>query len=200
MVSAFEHCDYVAAVLCGIREAEQAPRSVCAMGHKWLWNESLGGLPPEEFLVAVDPLLGGVRAKLAGRYLTSDAIAGTLSAEWAEKLGLKEGIPIPVGAFDAHWDAVGAGVALGDVVNVIGTSTCIIGLSDRTTLVPGVCGVVPGSVDPKLTGIEAGLSAVGDIFEAIARRASSSAGMLAKEIADAPRGPDRFAAPDLGQR
>jgi L-ribulokinase len=183
LVSAFEHCDYVATVLCGIHDVEQAPRSVCAMGHKWMWNESLGGLPPEEFLVAVDPLLKGVRAKLGGRYLKSDAIAGTLSAEWAGKLGLKAGVPIPVGAFDAHWDAVGAGVALGDVVNVIGTSTCIIGLSDRTTLVPGVCGVVPGSVDPKRTGIEAGLSAVGDIFEAIAKRASSSAGMLAKEIA-----------------
>jgi L-ribulokinase len=182
LVAAFEHCDYVATVLCGIRDVSQAPRSVCAMGHKWMWNESLGGLPPEEFLVAVDPLLQGVRAKLGGRYLKSDAIAGTLSPEWAEKLSLKPGIPIPVGAFDAHWDAVGAGVALGDVVNVIGTSTCIIGLSDRTTLVPGVCGVVPGSVDPKLTGIEAGLSAVGDIFEAIAKRASSSAGILAKEI------------------
>ncbi|MGC2656848.1 MAG: ribulokinase, partial [Bryobacteraceae bacterium] len=183
LVSAFEHCDYVAAVLCGITDVEQSPRSVCAMGHKWMWNESLGGLPPEEFLVAVDPLLKGVRAKLGGRYLKSDAIAGRLSGEWAEKLGLKAGIPIPVGAFDAHWDAVGAGVALGDVVNVIGTSTCIIGLSARTTLVPGVCGVVPGSVDPQLTGIEAGLSAVGDIFEAIAKRASSSAGMLSKEIA-----------------
>ena len=182
LVSAFEHCDYVATVLCGISDVEQAPRSVCAMGHKWMWNESLGGLPPEEFLVAVDPLLAGVRAKLGGRYLKSDAIAGTLSAEWAERLGLKVGIPIPVGAFDAHWDAVGAGVALGDVVNVIGTSTCIVGLSDHTTLVPGVCGIVPGSVDPKLTGIEAGLTAVGDIFEAIAKRASSSARMLAKEI------------------
>ncbi len=182
MVSAFEHCDYVATVLCGIRDVSQAPRSVCAMGHKWMWNESLGGLPSEEFLTSVDPLLEGVRAKLGGRYLTSESLAGTLSAEWAEKLGLKPGIPIPVGAFDAHWDAVGAGVRLGDVVNVIGTSTCIIGLSDRTTLVPGVCGVVPGSVDPHLTGIEAGLSAVGDIFEAIARRAGSTAAKLSAGI------------------
>ena len=102
-------------------------RSVCAMGHKWLWNESLGGLPPEDFLVSVDPLLEGVRGKLQGRYATSDQIAGHLSPYWAEQLGLKPGIPIPVGAFDAHWDAVGAGVHLGDVVNVIGTSTCIIG-------------------------------------------------------------------------
>ena len=183
LVSAFEHCDYVATVLCGIRDVEQAPRSICAMGHKWMYNESLGGLPSEEFLASVDPLLRGVRAKLAGRYLTSDSLAGTLCGEWAEKLGLTPGIPIPVGAFDAHWDAIGAGVRLGDVVNVIGTSTCIIGLSDRTTLVPGVCGVVPGSVDPQLTGIEAGLSAVGDIFEAIARRAGSSAAALSESLA-----------------
>ena len=182
LVSAFEHCDYVATVLCGIRDLSQAPRSVCAMGHKWMWNESLGGLPPEEFLTAVDPLLHGVREKLAGRYLTSHEIAGTLTESWAGKLGLKPGIPIPVGAFDAHWDAIGAGVRLGDLVNVIGTSTCIIGLSDRTTLVPGVCGVVPGSVDPGLTGIEAGLSAVGDLFEAIARRAGSTAAKLSSEV------------------
>lgn len=176
--SAFEHCDYVAAVLCGITDVAKAPRSICAMGHKWMWNESLGGLPPEEFLVSVDPLLAGVREKLGGRYLASDALAGTLSAEWAEKLGLREGTLIPVGAFDAHWDAIGAGVQLGDVVNVIGTSTCMIGLTDKSTLVPGVCGVVSGSVDPKLTGIEAGMSAVGDLFEAIARRAGSSAAEL----------------------
>jgi L-ribulokinase len=170
-VTALEHCDMVAAVLCGITDPALAPRSVCAMGHKWMWNAKFGGLPPEEFLAAVDPLLAGVRAKLNGRYLTSDKIAGTLSAEWAAKLGLREGIPIPVGAFDAHWDAIGAGARTGDVVNVVGTSTCIIAISDATQLVPGVCGVVPGSVDPKKTGVEAGLSATGDIFEAIASRA-----------------------------
>ncbi len=146
LVSAFEHCDYVATVLCGIRELDQAPRSICAMGHKWMWNASLGGLPPEEFLVAVDPLLTGVRGKLRGRYLTSECLAGKLNEEWAGKLGLSPGVLIPVGAFDAHWDAVGAGIKLGDVVNVVGTSTCIVGLSETTMLVPGVCGVVPGSV------------------------------------------------------
>jgi L-ribulokinase len=182
-VSAFEHCDYVATTLCGIRDLSQVPRSICAMGHKWMWNRALGGLPPEDFLVSVDPLLKGVRAKLDGRYLCSDSLAGTLSAEWAEKLGLRPGVLIPVGAFDAHWDAIGAGVKLGDVVNVVGTSTCIIALSSVTMLVPGVCGVVPGSVDPKLTGIEAGLSAVGDIFEAIARRAGSTVAALSSDLA-----------------
>jgi L-ribulokinase len=180
--SAFEHCDFIAAKLCGITQVSEAPRSICAMGHKWLWNASLGGLPPEEFLISVDPLLAGVRAKLNGRYATSDEIAGRLSAESAAKLGLKPGVVIPVGAFDAHWDAIAAGVKLGDMVNVIGTSTCIIGLSDKSTLVPGLCGVVPGSVDPKLTGIEAGLSAVGDIFDAIARRAGLDIAELSKQI------------------
>ena len=177
-VTAFEHCDMAAAVLCGITNPAEAPRSVCAMGHKWMWNEALGGLPPEDFLVAVDPLLRGVRAKLGGRYATSDHLAGRLAPDWAAKLGLRAGIPIPVGAFDAHWDAVGAGARTGDVVNVVGTSTCIIAMSDETRLIPGVCGVVPGSVHPKKTGVEAGLSATGDIFEAIARRAGSTVAEL----------------------
>jgi L-ribulokinase len=174
-VTALEHCDMVAATLCGVTDPDQIPRSVCAMGHKWMWNPKWGGLPPEEFLVSVDPLLAGVRAKMAaGRYETSDKIAGKLSPEWAEKMGLSTDVVIPVGAFDAHWDAIGANIRLGDVVNVIGTSTCIIGLSAKETLVPGVCGVVPGSVDPARIGIEAGMSAVGDIFAAIAARAGKS--------------------------
>src|SRR3984893_3086206 len=172
--SAFEHCDMVAAVLCGIDEPAKVPRSICAMGHKWMWNDSLGGLPAEDFLLEVDPLLKGDRSKLQGRYVTSDKLAGQLAPEWAEKLGLRAGIPIPVGAFDAHWDAVGAGARTGDVVNVVGTSPCIIAMSDETRLIPGVCGVVPGSVHPQYTGIEAGLSATGDIFEAIARRARTN--------------------------
>ncbi len=169
--TALEHCDMVAATLCGVTEARDVSRSICAMGHKWLWNESLGGLPSEEFLVAVDPILAGVREKLAGNYRTSNHVAGKLSAHWATRLGVSAGIPVPVGAFDAHWDAIGAGVAEGDVVNVIGTSTCIIAVAREAQNVPGVCGVVDGSVYPEMLGIEAGLSAVGDIFEAIAKRA-----------------------------
>jgi len=189
--TALEHCDMVAAVLCGIHSPEDVPRSICAMGHKWMWNAALGGFPPEDFLTAVDPLLAGVRDKLAGRYETSDKIAGHLSSEWAEKLGLRAGIPIPVGAFDAHWDAIGAGVRLGDVVNVVGTSTCIMAIGDQAALVPGVCGVVPGSIDPARTGIEAGLSATGDIFEAIARRAGTT-------VAELSRGLDRYRAGETG--
>ncbi len=180
--SAFEHCDMIAATLCGVKRPQDAMRSVCAMGHKWLWNPRWGGWPSEEFLVGVDPLFAGVREKLQGRYATSDQLAGRLSAEWARRLGLREGIPIPVGAFDAHWDAVGAGIRLGDVVNVIGTSTCIIGMSDAVRLIAGVCGVVPGSVYPAMTGIEAGLSATGDIFDAIAKRAGTSVAALSEGL------------------
>ena len=189
--SAFEHCDMVAAVLCGIDDPSKAPRSVCAMGHKWMWRAAGGGLPPESFLAAVDPLLAGVREKLAGRYETSDKIAGHLTAEWAEKLGLRAGIPIPVGAFDAHWDALGAGVRTGDVVNVVGTSTCIMAIGEKPSLIPGVCGVVPGSIHPAYTGIEAGLSATGDIFEAIARRAATT-------VAELSRGLERYHAGETG--
>jgi L-ribulokinase len=178
VVSAFEHCDMAAATLCGITDPRKVKRSVCAMGHKWLWNPELGGLPSEEFLVKVDPLFAGVREKLQGEYVTSDHIAGKLSAYWAEKLGLKAGIPIPVGAFDAHWDAIGAGCRTEDMVNVVGTSTCIIGITPSVNLVPGVCGVVQGSVHPRRTGIEAGLSAVGDIFNAIASRAGTDVATL----------------------
>jgi L-ribulokinase len=182
--SALEHCDMVAAVLCGVSDPASVSRSVCAMGHKWMWSARLGGLPPEEFLSALDPALAGVRDRLAGRYETSDRIAGHLSEDWAEKLGLRAGIPIPIGAFDAHWDAIGAGVRLGDVVNVVGTSTCIMAISDRQSLIPGVCGVVQGSIHPRYTGIEAGLSATGDIFEAIARRAGTTVAELSKGLED----------------
>src|SRR5437016_13941873 len=181
-VSAFEHCDMVAATLCGITDPKQVKRSICAMGHKWLWNAKLGGLPPEEFLTKVDPLLAGGREKLDGEYATSDQIAGTLSPCWAERLGLKPGIPIPVGAFDAHWDAIGAGCRTDDMVNVIGTSTCIIGITPSVNLVLGVCGVVQGSVHPQRTGIEAGLSAVGDIFNAIATRARTDVSTLSRGL------------------
>jgi len=191
LVTALEHCDLVAAVLCGIRDVAQLPRSVCAMGHKWLWHADLGGLPPEEFLVAVDPRLKGVRALLGGRYLTSDHIAGHLAPGWADRLGLRAGIPIPVGAFDAHWDAIGAGIAEGDVVNVVGTATCVMAIARNASNVPGVCGVVSGSIHPQYVGVEAGLSATGDLFEVIAKRA----GVTVRALAD---GLDRYRAGQTG--
>jgi L-ribulokinase len=180
--TALEHCDMVAATLTGVKDARNVKRSVCAMGHKWMWNERWGGLPSQEFLSSVDPLLDGIREKLEGDYQTSDFIAGGLSQEWAERMGLRPGIPVPVGAFDAHWDAIGSGCREGDVVNVVGTSTCIIAMAKETSLIPGVCGVVPGSVHPAFTGIEAGLSATGDIFEAIAKRAGTDVRELSKGL------------------
>jgi len=182
--TALEHCDMVAATLIGITDPALVPRSICAMGHKWMWNPRWDGLPSQQFLSSLDPLFDGIREKLAGQYHTSDSIAGTLSQRWADATGLPAGIPIPVGAFDAHWDAIGAGCREGDVVNVVGTSTCIIAMSSKTELIPGVCGIVPGSVHPAFTGIEAGLSATGDIFEAIARRAATDVRELSKGIAD----------------
>jgi L-ribulokinase len=181
-VTALEHCDMVAATLSGVTDVSELKRSVCAMGHKWMWNPKWGGLPPEDFLVAVDPILKGVRAKMGGDYQTSDGVAGHLSAKWAEALGLRAGIPIPVGAFDAHWDAVGSNIREGDAVNVVGTSTCIIAMARKSELVPGVCGVVPGSVHPDYTGIEAGLSATGDIFDAIAQRANTTVAALSEGL------------------
>lgn len=182
MVTALEHCDMVSAVLCGVTDPRQVRRSACAMGHKWLWNESLGGFPPEAFFVAVDPLLAGVRDKLTSPTLTSDHIAGHLCAPWADRLGLRAGIPIPVGAFDAHWDAVGAGIAEGDIVNVIGTATCVMAVADDTGLVPGVCGVVDGSIHPAMMGIEAGLSACGYLFESLAARTGRRVGELSSAL------------------
>lgn len=181
--TALEHCDMLAATLSGVKSVAELPRSVCAMGHKWMWGERWGGLPPQDFLERVDPLFAGINDKLVGRYETSVERAGTLSAERAERLGLKAGIPIPVGAFDAHWDAIGSGCRAGDVVNVVGTSTCIIALGDiDMSPVPGICGAVPGSVIPGVMGVEAGQSATGDLFDAIAKRAGTDVATLCEGL------------------
>lgn len=101
VATALEHCDMLTATLCGLGVDDLA-RSVCAMGHKWMWGEAWGGLPPQDFLTRVDPLLDGINGKLGGRYGTSLEIAGHVTRGWAEELGLRPGIPIPIGAFDAH--------------------------------------------------------------------------------------------------
>jgi L-ribulokinase len=120
-------------------------------------------------------------------------------AEWAAKLGLKAGIPDSRGgALDAHWDAVGAGCREGDVVNVVGTSTCVIAVMGDRHVIPGVSGVVPGSVDPSQTGVEAGIPAVGDMFDAIARRAGTTVRELAGRLDGVSRGADGAAAAVLG--
>ena len=131
---------------------------------------------------AVDPLFDDIREKLGGTYGTADQIAGHLSAEWASRLGLRPGLPIPFPELDAHTDAVGAGIRLGDVVNVLGTSTCVMALSEHAAAISGVSGVVSHSIHPKLVGIEAGLSACGAVFDAIAARSGRSLAALAAAV------------------
>ena len=162
-----EFCDYIPALLAGETRPDRIIRSVCAAGHKAMYNEEWGGLPDKEFLSSVNPELGKLRDRLYEKAEPSDRLAGYLSQEWAEKLGLQPGIAIAVGAFDAHMGAVGAGVKEGTLVKILGTSTCDIMVSPKQKSladIPGVCGIVDGSVLPDYYGIEAGQSAVGDIF------------------------------------
>ena len=198
MVTALEHCDMVAAVLCGITDPAAVPRSVCAMGHKWMWNAALGGLPPEDFLTAVDPLLAGVREKLAGRYadLRPDR-RPPHRRSGPKSWGCARASRCPWARSTRTGTPSAPACKLGDVVNVVGTSTCIMAIGEQPQLVPGVCGVVPGSIDPERTGIEAGLSATGDIFEAIARRAGDHRGRALRRLADitAPARPGCCASP-----
>lgn len=162
-----EFADYVPALLCGTQAPERIRRGICAAGHKAFFHESWGGYPDPNFLKALDPRLERVRRSLPAKVYTAADPAGTLSAEWAEKLGLKRGIPVAVGAFDVHLGAVGSGIAPGTLVKIMGTSTCDLAISpcrDPIADVPGICGTVPGSVIPDYYGLEAGQSAVGDIF------------------------------------
>lgn len=162
-----ETCDYIPALLAGDTRPERIIRSVCAAGHKAMYNRAWGGLPDKEFLSSLDPALGELRSRLYEKAVPSDRLAGCLLQEWARKLGLQPGIAVAVGAFDAHMGAVGAGVKEGTLVKILGTSTCDIMVSPKHkgfADIPGVCGIVDGSVLPDYYGIEAGQSAVGDIF------------------------------------
>ncbi|MBM3211017.1 ribulokinase [Candidatus Poribacteria bacterium] len=163
-----EHADWIPAVLTGNMGPLKLKRSRCAAGHKAMWHASWGGLPPEEFLSKVSPLLSGLRDRLYNETYTSDNAAGKLTAEWAARLGLKEGIPVSVGAYDAHMGAVGAGISPGTFVKIIGTSCCDIAVSPKNEigekLVAGICGQVDGSVIPGMIGLEAGQSAYGDVY------------------------------------
>jgi L-ribulokinase len=160
-----EHCDWLTAELSGDTNPLTLKRSICAAGHKAMFNENWGGLPDKEFLTELDPALADLRDRLFDKAYASDQQAGKLSEKWAEMLGLKAGIAVAVGGFDCHMGAVGAGVKKGTLVKVLGTSTCDITVADdHLADVPGLCGQVNSSVIPGLLGIEAGQSAVGDIF------------------------------------
>lgn len=162
-----ELCDYLPGHLIGAARPEEFPRGVCAAGHKAMFNPEWGGLPDAEFLAALDPALAGLRDRLYDAAQVAQERAGGLSREWAGKTGLREGIAVAVGGFDAHVGAVGAGAGEGRLVKVLGTSTCDIMVSpveQPLQDIPGVCGIVKNSVLEGHYGIEAGQSAVGDAF------------------------------------
>ncbi|MGM0366035.1 MAG: ribulokinase [Actinomycetota bacterium] len=163
-----EHADWVPALLTGNIKPKNIKRSRCAAGHKAMWHAEWGGLPPEDFLAGIDPLLSGLRERLFADTYTSDKKAGNLDPEWAKRLGLPEGIAVAVGAFDAHMGAVGAEIKEKTFVKILGTSCCDIAVARseaaRDKLVAGICGQVDGSVVPGMIGLEAGQSSFGDVY------------------------------------
>lgn len=172
-----ELADFVPAWATGVSHADQIVRGICAAGHKAMFSTEWGGLPSREFLAELAPELASLRPRLFDDAVPSDTVAGGLTGSIADRVGLLPGVPVAVGGFDAHHGAVGAGVESGTLVKIIGTSTCDITVwpRDGTTLppVPGLCGVVPGSVTPDQMGVEAGQSAVGDIFAWAAEHATN---------------------------
>jgi L-ribulokinase len=162
-----ECCDYIPAVLTGNEKPELMKRSRCSAGHKAMFNTDWGGLPAKDFLAKLNPKLGELRDRLYDKTYTVETEAGKLTQQWAKKLGLQPGTSVAVGAFDAHLGAVGSGIAPGKLVKIIGTSTCDMLVSERVRQladIPGICGIVDGSILPGYFGLEAGQSAVGDIF------------------------------------
>jgi L-ribulokinase len=163
-----EHCDWIPFLLTGGKDIRQLKRGVCSAGHKSLWAEEFGGLPPEEFFSAWDGLLTGFREKLFTQTYTAAEAAGTLSPEWAERLGLSTDVVVGIGAFDCHMGAVGGQIEPYHLSKVMGTSTCDMLVAPmeevRGKLVKGICGQVPGSIIPGMMGMEAGQSAFGDAY------------------------------------
>jgi len=162
-----EHSDWLPAVLTGETHPDRLKRDICAAGHKAMFHPEWGGYPDEEFLAALDPRLVRLRRTLPDHAFHVGEVAGRLSAEWAERTGLPVGIPVSIAAFDAHLGGVGSGIKPGALVKNIGTSTCdmmVSPLDSDLGDIPGLCGIVPESILPSFYGLEAGQSAVGDIF------------------------------------
>lgn len=163
-----EHCDWIPALLSGNTDPLVLKRSRCAAGHKAMWHPDFDGLPSDEFLVKLDPLLKGIRSRLFSETYTCDVKAGNLSAEWASKLGLKQSVAVGVGAFDAHLGAIGGEIKPYYLSKVMGTSTCDMLIAPMqemgSKLINGICGQVDGSIVPGMLGMEAGQSAFGDIY------------------------------------
>ncbi len=162
-----ELSDFIPAELTGTQSRDKFAANICAAGHKAMYNSSWGGYPDREFLAQLSPKMGALRDRLCAKARDAGTAAGKLTAAWARRTGLREGIPVAIGGMDAHMGAIGAGVAPGTLVKIIGTSTCDIAvwpLKQKLADVPGLCGIVGGSVLPDSYGLEAGQSAVGDIF------------------------------------
>jgi L-ribulokinase len=163
-----EHCDWMPAILTGNTDPLSIKRSRCAAGHKAMWHKDFGGLPEEEFLVKLDPILKGLRERLFKDTYTSDVPAGKITKEWSDRLGLSEDIVVGVGAFDAHMGAVGSEIEPYQLIKIVGTSTCDMMVAPmdemEDTLVRGICGQVDGSITPGMLGLEAGQSAFGDVY------------------------------------
>lgn len=171
--SIVEHCEWLPAVLTGVQGVKNIVRSRCAQGHKAMWSEKWGGLPPEEFLTSIDPLLSGFRSRLFDTTETADKPVGTLCPEWAARLGLSTEVFVAGGAYDCHFGAVGAGVKEHSLVRVIGTSTCDVMVASYEEIgdkcIKGICGQVDGSVIPGMIGLEAGQSSFGDVYAMLRR-------------------------------
>ncbi len=162
-----ECADWIPAMLTGTEHPDKLSIGICAAGHKGMFHDGWGGYPDKEFLARLDPKMAELRSRLRTRAATIDQPAGRLTPEWAKRTGLPEGLPVAIGAFDAHLGAVGSGIAPGTLVKIIGTSTCdmmVVPAEQALADIPGLCGIVPGSVLPNHYGLEAGQSAVGDIF------------------------------------
>jgi len=182
-----ELADYIPALLTGVTAPEGIKRSRCAAGHKAMFSEEWGGLPSREFLESLDPKLGALRDRLYSTVHTSDTPAGTLSRQYAERFGLRTDVVVAVGAFDAHMGAVGAGIKPGTLVKIIGTSTCdmmVVPAAQQLQDIPGLCGIVRGSILPGYYGLEAGQSAVGDIFNWFVSHLASHQGLGVARRAD----------------
>src|SRR5678816_4251568 len=152
----------------GVDDPKKIVRCICAAGHKAMYSEAWGGLPPKAFLTRLDPKLADLRDRLYDNAWPPGRPAGHLSDGWAREFGLRPGIVIAMGGFDAHYGAVGSGVRTGTLVKIIGTSTCdcaVAPVADKIADVPGICGIVNGSIMPDYFGIEAGQSAVGDLLK-----------------------------------
>jgi L-ribulokinase len=185
-----ELSDWIPSILAGVTDPRAVRRGICAAGHKALYCDEWGGLPDKKFLAMLDPKLAALRDRLYGKAHDATESAGALCPDWAGRLGLRAGIPIAIGEMDVHYGAIGSGIAEGTLVKVIGTSTCdcaVVPAKKKVADIPGICGIVKGAILPGFYGIEAGQSAVGDIFkwwiETVCEGDVSLYGKLEKEAA-----------------